>query len=45
METHRYRVVGDPGAEKRARVRFVIGTNADLAASVAFGLFLKYRPY
>ncbi len=41
LESHQYRPVGDPGPLKTARVRFIIGTNADLAAAVAEGRFLE----
>jgi len=46
LEERRYRPLGDEGAEKRADVRFVVGTNADLRAQVRAGKFredLYYR--
>jgi DNA-binding NtrC family response regulator len=46
LEERRYRPLGDEGAERRADVRFVIGTNADLRALVRAGKFredLYYR--
>lgn len=46
LETRQYRVLGDPGQARAADVRFVVGTNTDLAAAVARGRFredLYYR--
>jgi len=46
LEDRRYRPLGDEGAEKRADVRFVVGTNTDLRAQVRAGKFredLYYR--
>ncbi|MDC0748637.1 sigma-54-dependent transcriptional regulator [Polyangium mundeleinium] len=46
LEERRYRPLGDEGAEQRADVRFVVGTNADLRAQVRAGKFredLYYR--
>jgi DNA-binding NtrC family response regulator len=46
LEERRYRPLGDEGAERRADVRFVVGTNADLRALVRAGKFredLYYR--
>lgn len=46
LEERRYRPIGDEGGERRADVRFIIGTNADLRASVRAGRFredLFYR--
>jgi hypothetical protein len=46
LEERRYRPLGDEGTEKRADVRFVVGTNADLRAQVRAGKFredLYYR--
>jgi MoxR-like ATPase len=37
LEERRYRVLGDPGEPRRANVRFMVGTNADLKAAVAAG--------
>lgn len=41
LESHQYRPVGDPGPIKTAQVRFVIGTNSDLAVAVEEGRFLE----
>lgn len=46
LEERRYRVLGDRGAPREADVRFVVGTNADLASAVREGRFredLFYR--
>ncbi len=46
LEERRYRPIGDEGGERRADVRFLIGTNADLRAAVRAGRFredLYYR--
>ena len=46
LEERRYRPLGDEGGERRANVRFLVGTNADLRASVRAGRFredLYYR--
>lgn len=46
MEERRYRPLGDDGNERTADVRFIVGTNADLRASVKAGSFredLYYR--
>lgn len=46
LEERRYRVLGEAGESRRADVRFVVGTNADLPALVAAGRFredLYYR--
>jgi MoxR-like ATPase len=46
LEERTYRVLGEDGAERRADVRFIIGTNANLQASVKAGRFredLYYR--
>jgi DNA-binding NtrC family response regulator len=46
LEERRYRPLGDDTSERRADVRFLVGTNADLRASVAAGRFredLYYR--
>ena len=46
LEMRSYRVLGDPGQEQKANVRFIVGTNADLATAVAEGRFredLYYR--
>lgn len=46
LEERVYRPLGDDGRERRADVRFVVGTNADLGAAVAEGRFradLMYR--
>ncbi|MCA9554227.1 MAG: sigma-54-dependent Fis family transcriptional regulator [Myxococcales bacterium] len=46
LEERRYRVLGDQGEPRRANVRFMVGTNADLKAAVAEGRFredLYYR--
>jgi DNA-binding NtrC family response regulator len=39
LETRRYRVLGDPGRQREADVRFLIASNADLKAEVARGRF------
>ncbi|HEX2688545.1 MAG TPA: sigma 54-interacting transcriptional regulator [Kofleriaceae bacterium] len=39
LETRRYRVLGDPGRQREAEVRFIIASNADLKAEVAHGRF------
>ncbi|HEX4418777.1 MAG TPA: sigma 54-interacting transcriptional regulator [Kofleriaceae bacterium] len=39
LETRRYRVLGDPGRQREADVRFIIASNADLKAEVARGRF------
>ncbi|MFT4624305.1 MAG: DNA-binding NtrC family response regulator [Myxococcota bacterium] len=46
LETRHFRVLGDSGRARYADLRFVVGTNADLAAAVADGRFredLYYR--
>ncbi|WP_437680107.1 sigma-54-dependent transcriptional regulator [Sorangium sp. So ce131] len=46
LEERRYRPLGDEGNERRADVRFIIGTNTDLRAAVREGRFredLYYR--
>jgi len=46
LETRRYRPLGSSSSDLHADVRFVIGTNADLAAAIAEGRFredLYYR--
>lgn len=46
LEERRYRVLGDQGEPRRANVRFMVGTNADLGAAVTEGRFredLYYR--
>jgi DNA-binding NtrC family response regulator len=46
LEERRYRPIGDEAGERRADVRFVIGTNADLRGAVRAGRFredLFYR--
>lgn len=46
LEERRYRPLGDEGGARRADVRFIIGTNADLRACVRAGRFredLYYR--
>jgi DNA-binding NtrC family response regulator len=46
LEERRFRPLGDDGAEKRAQVRFIVGTNADLLSAVRAGKFredLYYR--
>jgi DNA-binding NtrC family response regulator len=46
LEERAYRVLGDDSKERRANVRFIIGTNADLRKSVEEGRFredLYYR--
>jgi len=46
LEERTYRMLGEDGAERRADVRFIIGTNANLQASVRAGRFredLYYR--
>ncbi|WNG21649.1 sigma-54-dependent transcriptional regulator [Cystobacter fuscus] len=46
LEERAYRRLGDSGAERRADVRFIIGTNANLQAGVRAGRFredLYYR--
>ena len=46
LEERTYRVLGEPGASRRANVRFVVGTNADLSQLVREGSFredLYYR--
>jgi DNA-binding NtrC family response regulator len=37
LEERRYRSLGDGASERRAQVRFIVGTNADLGAAVAAG--------
>jgi DNA-binding NtrC family response regulator len=39
LETSCYRVLGDPGRQREADVRFIVATNADLKAKVALGQF------
>jgi DNA-binding NtrC family response regulator len=39
LETRRYRVLGDPGRQREADVRFIIASNADLKAEVTRGRF------
>src|SRR5262249_9786041 len=39
LETRRYRVLGDPGRQREADVRFIIASNADLKAEGAHGRF------
>jgi DNA-binding NtrC family response regulator len=41
LEARRYRVLGDSGEERRADVRFVVATNADLPRMVREGRFLE----
>jgi DNA-binding NtrC family response regulator len=46
LEERRYRALGDEAGERRADVRFIVGTNADLRASVRAARFredLYYR--
>ncbi|MDI1447785.1 sigma 54-interacting transcriptional regulator [Polyangium sp. 6x1] len=46
LEERRYRALGDGSGERRADVRFLVGTNADLGAAVVAGKFredLYYR--
>ncbi len=46
LEERRYTSLGDTGKERRADVRFLVGTNTDLAAAVRAGRFredLYYR--
>jgi DNA-binding NtrC family response regulator len=46
LETRAYRAIGEDAGERRADVRFMVGTNADLLASVRAGRFredLYYR--
>lgn len=46
LETKRYRMLGDPEGARTANVRFLIGTNVDLAEAVRQGTFredLYYR--
>lgn len=46
LEERRFRPIGEESGDRRANVRFVIGTNADLRASVRAGRFredLYYR--
>ncbi len=46
LEERTYRMLGEDGAERQANVRFIIGTNANLQASVRAGRFredLYYR--
>ncbi len=46
LEERTYRVLGDAGPERHADVRFIVGTNVDLAAAVEQGRFrrdLYYR--
>lgn len=46
LEERRYHVLGDPEGARRADVRFLVGTNADLEAAVREGRFredLYYR--
>ncbi|WP_437328686.1 sigma-54-dependent transcriptional regulator [Sorangium sp. So ce381] len=46
LEERRYRPLGDEGSERRADVRFLIGTNTDLRAAARAGRFredLYYR--
>lgn len=46
LETRQYRVLGEPGRQYQADVRFIVGTNADLDTAVAQGRFredLYYR--
>jgi transcriptional regulator with AAA-type ATPase domain len=46
LERRIYRVLGEGGAERRANVRFIIGTNVDLRAAMREGRFredLYYR--
>jgi DNA-binding NtrC family response regulator len=39
LETRRYRVLGEPGRQREADVRFIVASNADLRAEVARGRF------
>ena len=39
LETRRYRVLGEPGRQREADVRFIIASNADLRTEVARGRF------
>jgi DNA-binding NtrC family response regulator len=39
LETRRYRVLGEPGRQRDADVRFIVASNADLRAEVARGRF------
>ena len=41
LESRQYRPVGDPGPLKTASIRFIIGTNTDLAVAVEEGRFLE----
>lgn len=41
LESRQYRPVGDPGRLKTADVRFIVGTNIDLAVAVQEGRFLE----
>jgi DNA-binding NtrC family response regulator len=46
LEERRYRVLGDDGPERKADVRFIVGTNVNLAEAVREGSFredLYYR--
>jgi len=46
LETRTWRVLGDAGAVQQANVRFIVGTNVNLASAVAEGRFredLYYR--
>ncbi len=46
LEDRRYRVLGDGGSQRTANLRFIIGTNVDLAEAVREGRFredLYYR--
>lgn len=41
IDEHTYRPIGDNTAERKADVRFIAGTNADLMVAVAAGRFLE----
>jgi len=39
LETRRYRMLGDPGRQREADVRYIVASNADLKAEVEHGRF------